>query len=48
MKRREKEGTRNRSDNRGAEREAGLLQGRGKLERKNQSAAQKNVQNVQK
>lgn len=42
---REKEGARNRSDKRGAEREAGLLQGRGQLECKNQSVAQKKYKN---
>lgn len=39
---REKEGARNQSDKRGTDREAGLLQGRGQLECKNQSVAQKN------
>lgn len=44
---REKEGARNQSDKRGTDREVGLLQGRGQLECKNQSVAQKKIKNVQ-
>lgn len=44
---REKEGARNQSDKRGTDREAGLLQGRGQSECKNQSVAQKKKKNVQ-
>lgn len=44
---REKEGARNQSDKRGTDREAGLLQGRGQSECKNQSVAQKKNKNVQ-